>query len=120
MVTVRKPAGVPITCGMAKACRLSAKQSTVAAAMAGRSNGRVTVHSTAAGLAPEARAARTRLGSARALRPAATTRYVSGTAPTVSAAHTPTAELTPDHGRSARTSVKPPIPYASVQLKPST
>ena len=89
-------------------------------AMAGRSNGRVTVQSTTAGPAPEARAARTRLGSARALSPAATTRYVNGTAPTVRAAHTPTAELTPDHGRPARTSVKPPIPYASVQLKPST
>jgi len=63
---VVNPAGVPSTCGIAKEARVSTNTSTAAAARDGSSSRRVTVRSVVAGPAPDARAARSRSGSARA------------------------------------------------------
>ena len=74
VVMLSKPAGAPINCGTANAPRLRTKTSTAAVAIAGASSGSVIVHSTVTGPAPEARAARSVVGSARVARPTATVR----------------------------------------------
>jgi len=71
---VRKPAEEPITCGTAKVPRVRTKMSTAAVAIAGPSSGNVTVVRTVRGRAPDARAARSVVGSARVLSPTAVMR----------------------------------------------
>ena len=71
---VAKPAGVPSTSGTAKLPAAVTKTSAAAASSGIRSSGSVTVRSVVQPLAPAARAARSRAGSARAARPAVTAR----------------------------------------------
>ena len=70
VVIVVKPAGTPSTAGTPNEVTLSTKAMAAAPARTGRSSGSVTVRKAVRASAPEARAARSRSGSARVARPA--------------------------------------------------
>src|SRR5215213_1842080 len=120
VVMVPKPVGAPTNCGTANAPMLSTKTSTAPVAIAGASRGSVMVRSTVAGPAPEARAARSVVGSARVARPTALIKYTKGTTLTATITETPTGPWIDVQAKPNRSLVRPARAYARSQLYPRT
>src|SRR5687768_845636 len=120
VVMVPKPAGAPTNCGTANAPMLRTKTRTAAVAIAGASRGSVIVQSTVAGPAPEARAARSVVGSARVARPTAMIKYTKGATLTATITETPTGPWIDVQVKPNSSLVRPARAYARSQLYPRT